>query len=289
MAADDDPRPARRAHPGEAHLIEERVASEQVFRGRLLDVRRDRVLTPDGHEATREYIVHPGAVLVVPRLTDGRIVVERQFRYPNNAVFLELPAGKREAGEAPLETARRELREEAGYTAARWTHLGTMHPIVSYTTEVIDAYLAEDLTHVGPAPDHGEVIDILAMPYEELLAAADRGEVTDMKTLATLYFLERRTHRDGRIARRLVIAGRVQGVGFRDAMRDVATHCGVSGWVRNRRDGGVEAWVQGPPAGVEHVLAWSRRGPPAARVTSVDIEEVPVDAALTAFDRRPTA
>jgi len=288
MAADDDPRPPRRARPGEAHLIEERVASEQVFRGRLLDVRRDRVLTPDGHEATREYIVHPGAVLVVPLLDDGRVVVERQFRYPNNAVFLELPAGKREAGEAPLATARRELREEAGYTAARWTHLGVMHPIVSYTTEVIDAYLAEDLTHVGPAPDHGEVIDIAAMSYDELLAAADRGEVTDMKTLATLYFLERRARRGSSVARRLVIAGRVQGVGYRDAMSDLASRSGVVGWVRNRRDGSVEAWLQGTPAAVERIVAWARRGPPAARVSAVDIDEAAVDAALHVFDRKPT-
>jgi len=193
MAA-DDPRPPRRVAPEHAHLVEERIASEQVYRGRLLDVRRDTVRLPDGHTATREYIVHPGAVLVVPRLADGRLVVVRQFRYANNAVFLEFPAGKLDHGESTLATAQRELREEAGYTAATWIRLGLVHTVVAYSTEAIELFLAEDLMHAGgQALDHGEFVDVETMSYAEVIAAAERGEITDVKTVAALWYLSRRT------------------------------------------------------------------------------------------------
>src|SRR5687768_8986877 len=190
MAADDSHAPGTPA--ADAHLIEERIDSEQVFRGKLLDVRRDRVRLPDGHEATREYIVHPGAVLIVPQLDDGSLVVERQFRYPNRAVFTEFPAGKLEPGESPPATAKRELHEEAGYTATTWTHLGRIHSVVSYSTESIELYLAQDLTHVGAKLDEGEFLEIGTMRYDDLVAAATRGEITDAKTVATLFHLERR-------------------------------------------------------------------------------------------------
>ena len=108
----------------DAHLIETKVSSEQVFDGKLLHVRRDTVRLPDGSLATREYVVHPGAVLIVPVLPDGRLVVERQYRYPVGQVFIEFPAGKLDPGEAEIATARRELAEETGYAAATWTPLG---------------------------------------------------------------------------------------------------------------------------------------------------------------------
>jgi ADP-ribose pyrophosphatase len=289
MGADGKPDSRRplRAASTDAHLVEQRIDSEQVFVGALLDVRRDRVRLPDGHEATREYIVHPGAVLIVPLLDDGRVVVERQFRYANNAVFTEFPAGKVDPGEAPLASAKRELKEEAGYTATTWTHLGRIHSVVSYSTEAIEIYLAQGLVHVGAALDHGEFLEIDTMRHEDIVAAADRGEITDAKTIAALYYLERRRS-DATWTRRVIVTGRVQGVGFRDTMAGVALQAGVVGWVRNRRDGTVESLVQGAPAAVDKVIAWSRRGPPAARVASVEVTTVPHDSSLDGFDILPT-
>jgi len=188
----DDPRPPRDDAPDDSHLVETRITSARVFQGKLLHVRQDTVRLPDGGEATREYIVHPGAVLVVPVLADGRLVVERQFRYPLNRVFIEFPAGKLDPGEAPLATAQRELIEEAGYAAARWTALGTVHTVVSYSTEAIDFFLAEDLTHVGAKLDDGEFLEIVTLSIDEMLGALDRGEITDVKTVAALLMVERR-------------------------------------------------------------------------------------------------
>jgi len=190
--SDDDPRPRRSIEERDRHLVETRVDSDVVFAGKLLHVRSDRVRLPDGHVAVREYIVHPGAVLVVPVLSDGRLVVERQFRYPLNRVMLEFPAGKLEPGEDPLETAKRELIEEAGYSAARWTSLGRVHTVVSYSTEAIDFFLAEELTHVGRNLDHGEFLDIETVALPELLDTLARGGITDVKTVAALLTYARR-------------------------------------------------------------------------------------------------
>jgi ADP-ribose pyrophosphatase len=191
----DDPRPPRHVPPDGAHLEEAALDGEWVFGGRLLHVRRDSVRLPDGGKTIREYIVHPGAVLVVPVLADGSFVVERQYRYPLNRVLLEFPAGKLDPGETALATGQRELREEAGYTAARWTRLGTIHPVVSYSTEAIELYVAEDLTHVGRQLDHGEFLDVATMTAEAMLAALDRGEITDAKTVAALLMFMRRLAR----------------------------------------------------------------------------------------------
>ena len=183
------------AKKGDLHLVETKVSSEPVFDGKLLHVRRDTVRLPDGSLATREHIVHPGAALVVPVLPDGRLVVERQFRYPLDSVFIEFPAGKLDPGESAMDTARRELREEAGFDATRFTPLGTIHTLISYTNERIDLFVAEGLSHVGAALDDGEFLDIVTMSEDEMLAALDRGEITDAKTVAALLLYARRPRR----------------------------------------------------------------------------------------------
>jgi ADP-ribose pyrophosphatase len=173
------------------HLIETGLDSEQVFDGALLHVRRDRVRLPNGAAATREYVVHPGAVLIVPILPDGRLVLERQFRYPVGRVMLEFPAGKIDPQESPLDTARRELREEAGYAADGWQPIGTIHPEVGYSTEAIEMFVATGLTHVGAQLDDGEFLDVILLTEDELLAAFDAGQVTDGKTVAALFAWQR--------------------------------------------------------------------------------------------------
>jgi ADP-ribose pyrophosphatase len=173
-------------------LHEATLASEQVFRGALLDVRRDRVRLPNGGEATREYIVHPGAVVVIPVLPDGRLLFERQHRYPIGRTIVELPAGKIDPGEDIGETARRELLEETGYAAASWRHLGGMHLCVGYSNERIEIFLATDLTQVsGQQLDHGEFLDLLPLPLDEAIEMIRDGSLTDAKTISGLFWAER--------------------------------------------------------------------------------------------------
>jgi ADP-ribose pyrophosphatase len=179
----------------DAHLVETQLASEITFKGKLLEVRSDKVKLPNGGTGTREYIVHPGAVVVVPVLPDGRLVLERQFRYPIRRVMLEFPAGKLDGGEPPLACAKRELAEEAGYAAGTWKELGTIHPEIGYSTEFIEMYEATDLTHVGQRLDEGEFLDVVAMSESDLLATYDCGGFTDGKSVAALFAWRRRRGR----------------------------------------------------------------------------------------------
>ena len=172
------------------HLREETVHSEQVYRGHFLDVRRDRIRLPDGADAQREYIVHPGAVMIVPLLDDGSLIVERQWRYPLARVMLEFPAGKLDAGEPPLQCAVRELIEETGYRAAEWARAGILHNAIAYSNEGIEVWFARGLTAGARSLDAGEFLEVASTTQEELEALAMRGELTDAKTLIGLLWLQ---------------------------------------------------------------------------------------------------
>lgn len=173
-------------------LTETRLDTEQVFDGVLLKVHRDQVRLPDGKTGVREYITHPGAVVVVAVLPDGRLIFERQFRYPLGRAFLELPAGKIDPGETIEVCAQRELREETGYEAATWEYIGVMHPCIGYSNERIEVFLARDLTHVGHQWDEGEFLEILSLDLAEIQAATRSGALTDAKTLSALFMVQDR-------------------------------------------------------------------------------------------------
>ena len=173
------------------HLREVELASEVVYEGVFLKLRRDRARMPDGAERVREYVVHPGASAMVPIFPDGSVLVERQFRYPLREVFVEIPAGKLDPGETPLQTARRELVEETGYTAAQWAHLTRIHPAIGFATEVIDIFLCRELTQVGRELDHGEFVDIDIVTLGWLMDELRAGRLTDVKTQIAVQWLDR--------------------------------------------------------------------------------------------------
>lgn len=177
--------------PAGGDLTEHAIDGDWTFLGSLLKVRKDRVRLPDGSEATREYVVHPGAVVIIPLGDDGRLVLERQHRYPMHRDMIEFPAGKIDAGEPPEDTARRELLEETGYTAREWRHLGTIHPVIAYSDERIELYLARGLTHVGAKLDEGEFLEVFTLDLPEALEWVRTGRITDSKTVTGLLWLEK--------------------------------------------------------------------------------------------------
>jgi ADP-ribose pyrophosphatase len=172
-------------------LTEHFVSGEQVFDGRLLKVHRDLVRLPDGSHGEREYIRHPGAVAIVALFDDGRVLLERQYRYPQRREFIEIPAGKLEPNEPHLETARRELAEETGYSAEEWTRIGVVHTAIAYTDEAIELYLARKLSLGVARLDHGEFLEIFTVPFAEAIAMVREGRITDVKTVAALLWVDR--------------------------------------------------------------------------------------------------
>ena len=170
-------------------LTEHRISSEQVYDGALLKVHRDTVRLPDGSTGGREYIRHPGAVAIVPLFDDGRVLLERQFRYPHRREFIELPAGKLEPGEPHLDTAQRELLEETGYVAQEWTPLGVIHTAIAYTDEAIELFMARKLTLQQRSLDQGEFLEILTVPFDEAVAMVRDGRISDAKSVAGLLWV----------------------------------------------------------------------------------------------------
>ncbi len=174
------------------HLRETSLSSEDAYQGKFLRLKKDIVGLPDGQETYREYLIHPGAVAILPVLDDGRILLERQFRYPVDQAMIEIPAGKLEVGEDPLICAQRELLEETGYTADSWEFLGRIHPVISYSTEFIDIYLAKNLSPGERCLDQGEFLDVFAATLDEMHEWIANGKITDVKTIISVYHLERK-------------------------------------------------------------------------------------------------
>ena len=172
------------------HLIEKTISREDVYRGSFMHAVRDTVALPDGGTATREYILHNGAVMIIPLLDDGRVVLERQYRHAVGRVLVEFPAGKIDGGEDPLVCGRRELREETGYSATEWAHAGVLHPCISYSTEYIDIWFARGLTLGERRLDEGEFLDVFTATPQELQQWCRDGTVTDGKTLIGTLWLQ---------------------------------------------------------------------------------------------------
>jgi ADP-ribose pyrophosphatase len=172
-------------------LTEHLISSETIASSGMLNVKRDQVRLYNGNTTQREYVVHPGAVVVVPILANGNVILERQFRYPLHQVFIELPAGKIDTGEDILITGQRELLEETGYTASEWVKLGHQHPCIGYSNEVIHMYLARGLNAGEHQRDEDESLEVFEAAFEVCIKMIQSGEITDGKTIVALFFAEK--------------------------------------------------------------------------------------------------
>lgn len=172
-------------------LKEIRLDSTVVYDGGFINVRKDHARMPDGSVRTREYIAHPGAVAILALLDNGKLVLERQFRYAPQREFIELPAGKIDPNEDILRTAQRELLEETGYVAEEWTHLTTAWPCIGYADERIEYFLARKLTHQGSKLDEGEYLEVFELSLEDALEWIRQGRINDSKSMVGLFWLEK--------------------------------------------------------------------------------------------------
>lgn len=177
-----------------ADLTERGRDSVEVYRGTLLHVFRDQVELPGGGHSVREYIRHPGAVMIVPMLEQPggklQLVLERQYRYPLAQTIIEFPAGKLDAGETPLVCAERELHEETGYRAGAWARAGMMHPTAAYSDEAIEVWFARDLVAGERALDPGELLEVFLATPAQVLEWCASGKITDSKTLTGAFWVQ---------------------------------------------------------------------------------------------------
>ena len=187
--------PALPTMPTFSDLSEHHIETEQIVEGKFIRMHTDRVRLPDGSESHREYVLHPGAVVIAAFVNNNvdaeMLVFEHQYRYPVGRHFIELPAGKIDAGEAQQETARRELLEETGYVSDTWQHALTMHPTIGYANEHIELYIAKNVTYVGHQRDEGEFLEVFMMSLSDAVERIGRGEITDTKTAFSLLWLDR--------------------------------------------------------------------------------------------------
>ena len=174
----------------DTNLIETKVDGELVYQGGVLRVQRDRVALPDGKITAREFVLHPGAVVILPLLDDGSVLMERQYRYPLDRVFIEFPAGKIDAGESHLACARRELLEETGYTASDWQFVSTIHNAIAYSDEHLELFLARGLVAGERRLDEGEFLDVFTASATQLYDWCRAGQITDAKTLIGALWLQ---------------------------------------------------------------------------------------------------
>lgn len=170
----------------EIDLYEKPVSSNRLFEGKIINLRRDEVLLPNGRTATREVVEHPGAVAVVPITKTGQVILVRQFRHPIGQIILEVPAGKLDRNEKPEDCALRELAEETGFVANKLRKLTSMYTTPGFSNEVIHLYLAEDLVESDQRPDEDEFIKTEQYTPEQIRQMIKSGEICDAKSLVAL-------------------------------------------------------------------------------------------------------
>ena len=175
-------------------LKETRLSTERIYKGKLLDVWKDKVELPDGKSSYREFIKHPGAVVIIPVLPDGKIGLIRQYRYPMGMEQIELPAGKLDQSESHLVTAGRELEEEIGYKAGSLTEVTEIHPCIGYSDERMWIYIAEQLKVTKTNTDQDEFIELMPTELEEAVEMVWSGKITDVKTIIGILWAQRLLH-----------------------------------------------------------------------------------------------
>ena len=172
-------------------LKESRISSSQVYEGSFLDVRKDIVELPDGNRSTREWIKHPGAACIIPVMSDGKLALIKQYRYPVQSIMIELPAGKRDTEESPEACAIRELEEEIGYSAGKLTFVTKIHPAIGFANEQMWIFLAEQLIQSQKNTDHDEFVELMPTSINQAVELVWNGAITDVKTIIGILWAER--------------------------------------------------------------------------------------------------